>query len=297
MDNIKTTHAPRIRMAAAVCVLLLGGWACGSDVASQTPRSTPSSDVTEPSPEHRASPAAAEHSSTRQPGAEDMRVAIVSPADSASFSGNSLSFNVDVNGFALACDRMGKGDASNQGHLHVYLDDVLVNYFCTPQFTISLQNKQPGTHSLRVVPAENSHREVKENAETIQVDWQPTSPPPIVQPARFTSDPTVQILDPQPDAAIADTTKVRINVKSFNLSCDLMGKDGVDGYGHWHAHLATSGTDHDQGSLLQMGCEEEFTLSTAGLQKGAIYTLVVQLTENGHAPIDGASDEIQIRIA
>ena len=46
---------------------------------------------------------------------------------------------MDVNGFDLSCDSMGKGDVSKQGHLHVYLDDVLVNYYCTPDIrTLSI---------------------------------------------------------------------------------------------------------------------------------------------------------------
>lgn len=227
-----------------------------------------------------------------------MRVAVIAPTDGSTFSSNVLALVVDTNGFELSTNGMGKGDVAGQGHLHVYLDDVLVNYFATPRINISMQNKKPGTHTVRVVPAQNSHREIDENAETIEVNWQPTSPPPVVQPAHFAGEPTVQILDPQPDATVGDSVRVRINVKSFNLNADLMGKDGVDGYGHWHVHLAT-GTpdDEDPGSLLAMGAAKEFTLNTAGLQKGAIYTLVVQLTENGHAPISGASDQIQIRIA
>jgi hypothetical protein len=227
-----------------------------------------------------------------------MRVAVVSPTDGSTFSNNVLELVVDTNGFDLSIADMGKGDTAGEGHLHVYLDDVLVNYFATPNIDISMQNKEPGTHTVKVVPAQNSHREIDENAEVIEVNWQPTSPPPVVQPAHFAGEPTVQILDPDPDATVGDAVKVRINVKSFNLNEDLMGKDGVDGYGHWHAHLATGTPDDDDpGSLLAMGAGREFTLNTSGLEKDAIYTLVVQLTENGHSPIAGASDQIQIRIA
>jgi hypothetical protein len=285
-------------MAGAVA-LVLAGAACGSEISDEAQPSAapvaevePASDVREPTAPR------SEHSSNRQPGAEDMRVAVVSPTDGSTFSNSVLALVVDTNGFDLSLAGMGKGDVAGQGHLHVYLDDVLVNYYATPNINISMQNKEPGAHTIRVVPAQNSHREIDENAETIEVDWRPTSPPPVVQPAHFAGEPTVQILDPQPDATVGDAVRVRINVKSFNLNADLMGKDGVDGYGHWHAHLATGTPDDDDpGSLLAMGATREFTVNTSGLERGAIYTLVVQLTENGHSPIAGASDQIQIRIA
>jgi hypothetical protein len=285
-------------MTGAVA-LLLATAACGSEAANRAePSSAPAAEVAEPAADvHEATAPRSEHSSNRQPGADDMRVAVVSPTDGSTFSDNELALVVDTNGFDLSTAGMGKGDVAGQGHLHVYLDDVLVNYYATPRINISMQNKEPGTHTIKVVPSQNSHREIEENAETIEVNWQPTSPPAVVQPANFAGEPTVQILDPQPDATVGDAVRVRINVKSFNLNSDLMGKDGVDGYGHWHAHLAT-GTidDDDMGSLLAMGASKEFTLNTAGLEKGAIYTLVVQLTENGHSPIAGAYDQIQIRV-
>lgn len=295
----------RVPLIAAIMALVLASWACGSersDVAQ--PDAEPAAAQAQPASVQEESDAAdevpiGEHSGNRQPGAEDMRVALLSPTDGSTFSGNSIALRTDVNGFDLSCDGLGKNDRSGQGHLHVYLDDVLVNYYCTQAIDISMQNKEPGAHTLKVVPAQNGHTEIDENAETIELNWNPTSPPPVVQPANFGGEPTVQILDPQPDADITGgKTTVRLNVKSFNLSSDLMGKDGVDGYGHWHAHLATGEADqgHD-GNLLKMGATDTFELSTAGLEKGAIYTLVVQLTENGHSPIDGASDSIQFRVA
>jgi hypothetical protein len=300
MATGKRSRLARIPLAAGIVALILTGWACGSTVSDGTRaiEAAPAADVVAAVPKHDVTSPVSEHSSNRQPGADDMRVALVSPVDGSTFSGNELGLVVDTNGFALSTAGMGKGDVAGQGHLHVYLDDVLVNYYSTPNINISMQNKKPGTHTVKVVPSQNSHREIEENAETIEVNWQPTSPPPVVQPANFAGEPTVHILDPQPDATIGDSVNVRINVKSFNLSSDLMGKEGVDGYGHWHVHLAT-GTpdDRDPGSLLAMGASTEFTLNTAGLQKGAIYTLVVQLTENGHSPISGASDQIQIRVA
>jgi hypothetical protein len=294
-----TTRRFKVPLMAGAVALLLAGAACGSEVSdAAAPSQAPVAD-TEPATDlHEATAPRSEHSSNRQPGADDMRVAIVSPTDGSTFSDNVFRLAVDTNGFDLSLAGMGKGDVAGQGHLHVYLDDVLVNYYATPNINISMQNKEPGAHTIKVVPSQNSHREIEENAETIEVNWQPTSPPPVVQPANFAGEPTVQILEPEPDATVGDAVRVRINVKSFNLSSDLMGKDGVDGYGHWHVHLATGTPDDDDpGSLLAMGATRDFTLNTSALEKGAIYTVVVQLTENGHAPIAGASDQIQIRIA
>ena len=297
----KTKGFARFPLMIGAFALVVTGWACGNnaDDEARGGNEARAADVIDTAAENQEATApASEHSSNRQPGADDMRVAIVSPTDGSTFSDNDLRLVVDTNGFDLSTADMGKGDRAGQGHLHVYLDDVLVNYYGTPQIDISMQNKEPGAHTIKVVPSQNSHREIDENAETIEVNWQPTSPPPVVQPANFAGEPSVQILEPEPDASVGDSVKVRINVKSFNLSSDLMGKDGVDGYGHWHAHLATgTPTDDDPGSLLAMGASREFTINTADLEEGAIYTLVVQLTENGHSPISGASDSIQIRVS
>ncbi len=137
---------------ASVVALVLAGAACGSEVADNAaPSVAPVAEVQPVAALHEATAPRSEHSSNRQPGADDMRVAIVSPTDGSTFSNNELRLAVDTNGFDLSLAGMGKGDVAGQGHLHVYLDDVLVNYYATPNINISMRDKELGTHTVKVV--------------------------------------------------------------------------------------------------------------------------------------------------
>lgn len=76
-------------------------------------------------------------------------------------------------------------------------------------------------------------------------------------------------------------------VKNFKLSCDLYGKPGVAGYGHWHLNLdSTSGPMMGMGTMAGMSCLTTFHASTAGLQPGSAHTLIATLVDNGHAPLE-----------
>lgn len=79
-----------------------------------------------------------------------------------------------------------------------------------------------------------------------------------------------------------------------------MSKDALHGYGHWHVFLTRPDERAPAGemaTLMAMGCDQTFAVSTAGLQRGAIYTLVVELTDNNHAPLSPrVFDEIQVRV-
>jgi len=78
---------------------------------------------------------------------------------------------------------------------------------------------------------------------------------------------------------------VNISVRNFGLSCDLYGKQNVNGYGHWHLnHDSIMGPMISMGTMLGMSCANGFQASTVGLKPGrrAFYAI---LEDNQPAPL------------
>jgi hypothetical protein len=106
--------------------------------------------------------------------AMDMRVRISSPQSGTTLAGTSVTLQVAVSGFTGTCSFAGKPNRPGVGHYHVLLDKALINMFCTPVATISMQNVRPGMHTLAVVPALNDLTEVEANTTSITIDYEPT---------------------------------------------------------------------------------------------------------------------------
>jgi hypothetical protein len=69
-----------------------------------------------------------------------------------------------------------RGDAEPDGcrPYHVELDGSLVNMFCSPRDTVSLQNVKPGLHTLTFLAAENDHTDDMKSARKVGFVYQPT---------------------------------------------------------------------------------------------------------------------------
>ena len=84
-----------------------------------------------------------------QPGAERMKVSIQSPADGSRIAANTVRLRVATTGFHDSCGQAGKPNREGQGHYHVLIDKSLVNMFCTPTATVSLQDVNPPRTTTR----------------------------------------------------------------------------------------------------------------------------------------------------
>jgi hypothetical protein len=236
---------------------------------------------------------AASHPTMMQlpPYAANMRVAITSPANGTVVTGNSVTVAVAATGYTVTCDLAGKTNKQGSGHYHILLDKALVNMFCTPTATISMQNVSSGRHTLTAVPALNDHTEVEANGSSITIDYEPAHPLPAITGATFAGAPSIKILSPANGATVSSSFDIVVQVTNYNLSCDLMGKPDVPGYGHWHANLDTmSGPMMGMGTMLGMSCSTTFHASTTGLKAGETHTIIALLTDNGHAPLNPAVD-------
>jgi hypothetical protein len=89
-----------------------------------------------------------------------------------------------------------------------------------------------------------------------------------------------------------------MQAQNFNLSCDLLGKPGVTGYGHWHLNVdSDTGPMMGMMTMLGMSCDKTFHATTTGLKAGK-HTLIALLTDNGHAPFNpDIADKVDVTIA
>jgi hypothetical protein len=166
-----------------------------------------------------------------------------SPADGIKVTGNELPVSVNLTGYTDSCDWAGKPVQQGFGHYHLLLDKSLVNMYCTPNATVSLQNVKPGMHKLTVLPALNDHAEVEENGQTINFDYEPTSPLPELTDLISSAQPSIKILSPPSGQSLSGPFDVTVQITNFKESCDLYGNPGLAGYGHWHLNFdwTTSG--------------------------------------------------------
>jgi hypothetical protein len=263
------------RLSVLLIAIVFIAAACGSSAATSTssPASTP-----QPTPTTMMMHLPAY--------AQNMKVLITSPAGGTKVTDNSVTLAVQASGYTPTCSLAGKADQAGTGHYHILLDKALVNMFCTPTATISLQNVAPGMHTLTAVPTLNDHTEIDENGNAITIDYEPTHPLPTITGASFASAPAITILSPKNGAVVSGTFDVVVKVTNYNLSCNLMGKPDVTRYGHWHLNLdSMSGPMMGMGTMLGMSCTTTFQATTQGLKAGQTHTLIALLTDNGHAPL------------
>jgi hypothetical protein len=232
------------------------------------------------------------------PYAKDMKISITSPTNGIKVTDNSITLEVAATGYTPTCALAGKESQAGTGHYHILLDKALVNMFCTPAATISLQNVTPGMHTLTAVPALNDHTEVEENANSITIDYEPAHALPTIANATFSAAPSITILSPKSGDTVSGSFDVVVKVVNYHLSCDLMGKPDVAGYGHWHLNLDTmTGPMMGMGTMLGMSCITVFHATTQGLKSGETHTLIALLTDNGHAPLHPAvASEVTVKV-
>ena len=221
-----------------------------------------------------------------QPGAAEMHVKIVSPADGSIVTANQVTLQVQTTGYTDSCDGAGKKDEQGFGHYHIELDKALVNMFCTPTATISMQNVKAGKHTFAVLAAQNDHNEVVANATSISFDYEPGAPVADLTPATLSSAKSIKILSPAPGTTLKGGFDITVQISNFNPSCDLLGKPDVSGYGHWHLNVdSDTGAMMGMATMMGMSCVSTAHFTTAGLTPGK-HTLIALLTDNNHAPFN-----------
>jgi hypothetical protein len=233
-----------------------------------------------------------------QPGADRMRVAIKSPTDGSTITGDKIALQVATAGFKDRCDLAGTPNQAGTGHYHVLLDKSLVNMYCGDQAPVSLEGIKPGRHTLTAVPAQNDHAEVQKNATSVTIDYQPAHPQPAPKATAPAGTPSIKILSPKAGEKVSGSFPVKIDVQGFTLTCDEMGKPDVPGHGHWHLNFDTmKGPMMGMMTMAGMSCERTLQGSAAGLKPGSTHKLIALLADNAHAPVMPAvADSVEVTV-
>jgi hypothetical protein len=230
---------------------------------------------------------------------------------------------VAVSNFRVECADVGMPGTPGQGHIHAMVDgmsmDQLTNFYCSDSFNISGVGLKPGRHVLAVTLADDAHTDITKPT-TVSFNYQPTSPQPL--PGATTGGmPSVTIVHPQNGATVGKRFDLALQVKNFNLSCDLEGKPNVPGWGHVHVFVQqhgvtdvpmkkmggapmpmekTSGTSMGQGmgemhrgmmsmvGMISMPCTRTIPVDLSAWHSGNAHVLVM-LVNNDHNPVMGAA--------
>ncbi len=218
------------------------------------------------------------------PWAMTMKVSIQSPADGAKITDNTVPVHVVESGFQPTC-ASGFAPVQGEGHYHLLIDKSLVDMFCTPDATLSMQNLQPGTHTITAQPALTNHMDVEMNASSVTIDYEPAHPLAALTVATFPGAPAIKIMSPAKGAQVSGNFDISVQVSNYNVSCALEGKPDVAGYGHWHVNLETLNSGMmGMETMARMSCQNVLHMNTQGFPTGH-HLLIVYLTDDQHAPL------------
>ena len=165
------------------------------------------------------------------------KLRVLKPTPSTVVTANSVPTAVSITRFKVDCALAGTANRKGVGHYHIELDHSLINMFCGPRASISMQNVAPGKHTLAFIPAANDHADDLKAEKKVSFVYKPAHPLARVTPERRSGKPSVRIVSPKSGATVHGAFDLTVAVRNFELSCALYGKANVAGYGHWHANV------------------------------------------------------------
>ena len=263
--------------------------ACSAGVTATPPAAAPTAVAASPSAmpaESGMSPGMSEMPMSSELAALHWTVAVSGLTSGSTVTSNAVALDVTPSGYTFSCAHAGKPNLPTTGHYHVELDHALVNMYCTPAATISMQNVDPGKHTLTVLPATNSHDELTSAAVAIDFTYQPTKPLPPITALANPGNPSITIVSPAAGSTVSGDFAVKVQISGFTVSGDLFGKASLAGYGHWHLNVdSTTQGMMGMATMLGMASSDTFQASTVGLSPGK-HTFFALLVDNQHSPLN-----------
>jgi hypothetical protein len=197
---------------------------------------------------------------------------------------------VSVANFTLDCLTAGLPDEPGVGHLLALLDGAsmakLVAMACAPTFTVAGQGLQPGTHTLTVLLATNTHVDLVNTEQEASFDYEPTSPPPAL-PEPTTGVPSAKITGLADGATVSPTIDFTVVPTNFQPSGALAGKPNIAGWGHYlvgiDMPMDSTGGMGSLAGMVDMPGTNEISLDLSKWASGK-HTLTLQLTNDDHTP-------------
>lgn len=167
---------------------------------------------------------------------------ILSPVGGEVVTGNDIEVTVKVTGFTIDCAQAGRPDKDGVGHIHFMIDGMsmaqLSNFYCADTFTIPGDGLAPGKHTLVIDLASNTHMDLMDTAQQVEIDYQPANPVALPQ-GNLTGQPSVDLVSPSDNATVSPTFTVEVKPVNFEPDGALEGKGNVPGYGHYHVFVDT----------------------------------------------------------
>lgn len=167
---------------------------------------------------------------------------IVSPSPGETITANEVEITVAVENFTIDCAQTGRPDEQNVGHIHAMVDGMtmatLGNFYCDTTFSVSLAGLEPGTHTLIVDLSSNTHMDMMETAQEVDIDYQPTHPVSLPE-GELTGTPGITLVSPADGATVPPVFTVQVEPVNFMPSGEIEGRGNVPGYGHYHVFVDT----------------------------------------------------------
>jgi LPXTG-motif cell wall-anchored protein len=223
-------------------------------------------------------------------------IKVMSPAAGATVTSTDIRVQVEVSNFTLAPKAAGLPDKAGEGHIHVMIDGmnmgVLFNFYTTSSFTLPGTGIAPGKHKLIFDLSSNTHMDMEDTVQEIEIDYQPTSPKAAPAPVANAGTPSVQVLAPADGATVGSKFAVKVQPTDFTVATDLEGKPNLKGYGHYHVFVDMDMSAMQGGAMMSMAGmvlmpgSNAFDLDLSVWPAGK-HTIVVEPVQNDHSPIDG----------
>ncbi len=235
-------------------------------------------------------------------------IKIISPTDGQKITTTDISIVVEVSNFVISADHVGMPDKEGEGHIHVMLDGmtmgVLFNFYTTPNFTLHGDGISPGPHKLIFDLASNTHMDMADTAQEVNIDYQPVNPKPAPAAMGTSGSPEVSILSPADGATVGTKFTMELKPTNFTPSENLEGKANIQGYGHYHIFIdmnmnteMSTSTDMtpmpsssgemnmmSMAGMVLMPGSNTFSVDLSAWPAGK-HTVTVELVNNDHTPI------------
>lgn len=165
---------------------------------------------------------------------------VVSPTAGQQITTENIDVTVKVENFTIDCSQSGRPDEDGVGHIHAMIDGMtmaqLTNFYCSDTFTIPGDGLAPGKHTLIITLASNTHMDLMDTAQQVEIDYQPANPVTLPE-SNFTGQPGIELVSPAVGATVPSTFMVEVKPVNFQPAGGLEGKGNVPGYGHYHVFV------------------------------------------------------------
>jgi hypothetical protein len=235
-----------------------------------------------------------------KPAANAPSLKIASPKEGDKLTSTDIPVQVNVSNFKLSPLGAGLPDKDGEGHIHVMLDGmtmgVLFNFYTSPNFTLPGEGIKPGSHTLIFDLASNTHMDMEDTVQKVQIDYEPTTLKPAPAPAATAATPEMKLTTPADGATVGPKFQLQVTPSNFTPSLDLEGKPNLKGFGHYHVFVdmdmasmmnGTPGGMMSMAGMVGMPGSNTINLDLSAWKDGK-HTIVVEPVQNDHTPIPGA---------